>query len=175
MNGKCLHDSRRYSRFIALAVAFTWLWWGEVSRAGPRDSRARVTSNASDVQNSVARGKYLAEGVAMCGDCHTPPGLSGVPHRSKWLMGASVTPKPPSPAPDWPTTAPRLAGTPPGTDAQMITLLSTGIWKTGKPLRPPMPQFHMTRADAQAVLDYLKSLTPAEPATSPSFRQANPQ
>jgi len=42
----------------------------------------------------------------------------------------------------------------------MITLLTTGIWIDGKPLRDPMPKFHMTRADAEAVLAYLKSLTP---------------
>ena len=42
----------------------------------------------------------------------------------------------------------------------MITLLTTGIWTTGKPLRSPMPEFHMTRADAQSVLAYLKSISP---------------
>ena len=47
----------------------------------------------------------------------------------------------------------------------MITLLTTGIWVTGKPLRPPMPRFHMTRADAEAVLAYLKSLTCSPDAT----------
>jgi mono/diheme cytochrome c family protein len=42
----------------------------------------------------------------------------------------------------------------------MITLLTTGIWITGKPLKDPMPKFHMTPADAEAVLAYLKSLNP---------------
>jgi hypothetical protein len=42
----------------------------------------------------------------------------------------------------------------------MITLLTTGIWITGQQLRDPMPKFHMTVADAEAVLAYLKSLTP---------------
>jgi hypothetical protein len=40
----------------------------------------------------------------------------------------------------------------------MITLLMTGIWRDGKPLRPPMPQFHMTQEDAESVIVYLKSL-----------------
>lgn len=173
MKRKYLRGGQHFSRFIVLAVGFIFLWWGQATRAAPQDSKAKVGTAGSASENAVARGKYLVEGVAMCGDCHTPPGLSGVPDRSKWLMGAPVTPKPPSPAPDWPTTAPRLAGTPPGTDAQMITLLTTGIWKTGQPLRPPMPQFHMTRADAEAVLAYLKSVTPAEPPTSPPFRRSD--
>jgi len=54
---------------------------------------------------------------------------------------------------------------PPATDAQMITLLTTGIWVTSKPLRSPMPSFHMTRADAEAVLAYLKSLIPGRDTT----------
>jgi len=122
----------------------------------------------------VARGKYLAEGVAMCGTCHTPPGISGEPDHSKWLMGAPVEPKPEHPDPNWPTAAPRLAGTLPGSDADMVTLLTTGVWKTGKPLRPPMPRFHMTHSDAEAVVAYLKSVKPAEPAAVPSYQQLLP-
>ena len=59
---------------------------------------------------------------------------------------------------NWPLQAPRLAGAPPGTDAEMVTLLTTGIWNDGKYLRPPMPQFRLSRQDAEAVVAYLKSL-----------------
>jgi hypothetical protein len=62
---------------------------------------------------------------------------------------------------DWPLQAPRIAGTPPGTDAEMVKLLTTGIWRDGKYLRPPMPQFRMKPQDAEAVVAYLKSLKPA--------------
>ena len=34
----------------------------------------------------------------------------------------------------------------------------TGISRTGNPPRPPMPTFHMSKADAESVLAYLKSL-----------------
>jgi hypothetical protein len=40
----------------------------------------------------------------------------------------------------------------------MITLLTTSISRSGKPLRASMPQFHMTRSDAEAVVAYPKSL-----------------
>ena len=108
----------------------------------------------------VARGKYLVEGVAMCGMCHTPRDSSGNLDRSHWLEGAPLWIQPSVPASDWPLQAPRIAGSPPGSDAELITLLTTGIWKTGQPLRPPMPQFRMTRQDATAVVAYLRSLSP---------------
>jgi hypothetical protein len=40
----------------------------------------------------------------------------------------------------------------------MITLLTTAVWIDGKQLHDPMPKFHMTRADAEAVVAYLRSL-----------------
>jgi mono/diheme cytochrome c family protein len=103
---------------------------------------------------SVERGRYIVENVAMCGRCHTPGGDGGHPDRALWLKGAPIR----QPGPDWAVQAPRIAGRPPGTDEQFITLLTTGISRTGQPPRPPMPQFHMQPADAQAVLAYLKSL-----------------
>jgi mono/diheme cytochrome c family protein len=107
----------------------------------------------------VARGKYIVEEVAKCVNCHTPRDQNGEIDRSRLLSGAPVFFQPAQPMADWPQICPRIGGTPSGTDEDMITLLTTGIWnKTGKPLRQPMPTFHMTREDADAVLAYLKSL-----------------
>lgn len=108
--------------------------------------------------NAAARGQYIVEHLAVCGNCHTPRQPNGQLDRSRWLAGAPVPYLPAQPTADWPTVAPRLAGLPPANDAGMITLLTTGIWTTGKPLRDPMPRFEMTRADAEAVLAYLKTL-----------------
>jgi hypothetical protein len=44
----------------------------------------------------------------------------------------------------------------------MITLLTTSISRSGKPLRAPMPRFHMIRSDAEAVVTYLKSLNASQ-------------
>ncbi|HUO13747.1 MAG TPA: hypothetical protein VMX38_02080 [Verrucomicrobiae bacterium] len=63
---------------------------------------------------------------------------------------------------NWPLQAPRIAGNPPGTDAELVKLLTTGIWRDGRPLREPMPQFRMSMDDAQAVVAYLRSLTPQQ-------------
>ena len=68
--------------------------------------------------------------------------------------------QPAKPTSDWPLEAPRIAGIPPGRDDQIMQLLTTGIWRDGKPLPPIMPQFRMSPQDAQAVVAYLKSLNP---------------
>src|SRR6267142_6024134 len=44
----------------------------------------------------------------------------------------------------------------------MITVLTTAISRSGKPLRAPMPRFHMIRSDAEAVVTYLKSLNASQ-------------
>jgi|SRR5579862_5221814 len=108
--------------------------------------------------SAVERGKYIVESVAMCERCHTPRDENGNPERNHWLEGGPVQLKQTYPTPTWATREPRIAGAPPGTDEQFITLLTTGISRTGAPPNLPMPPFRMTRQDAEAVLAYLKSL-----------------
>ena len=128
--------------------------YGQAHKSSP-------TADAGKESGDVARGKYLVEGVAMCGQCHTPRNGDGGLDRSRWLQGAPITWGPSGGgASDWPLTAPRIGGNPPASDADMIKLLTTGIWTTGKPLRFPMMPFRMSPADAKAVVVYLKSLTP---------------
>jgi mono/diheme cytochrome c family protein len=111
---------------------------------------------------TIARGEYLVKGVAVCWRCHTPRDADGRPDEQRWLLGGPVPFEPARPLDGWATVAPRLAGLPPGTDEEFIRLLTTGIARTGSPPRQPMPQFRMTRADAEAVLAYLKSLKSSE-------------
>lgn len=108
--------------------------------------------------DAIERGKYIVESVAMCEQCHTQRDASGNPDRGHWLMGGPAQIQPTYPAPNWAIREPRIAGGPPGTDEEIIRLLTTGISRTGKPPNLPMPPFRMTRADAEAVLAYLKSL-----------------
>jgi mono/diheme cytochrome c family protein len=109
---------------------------------------------------SIERGRYLVEGVAMCGRCHTPWNQAGEGGRANWLLGGPVQIQATYAVPNWALVEPRLARTPPGTDAEFIRLLTTGISRTGAPPKPPMPSFRMTRGDAESVLAYLKSLRP---------------
>jgi mono/diheme cytochrome c family protein len=114
-------------------------------------------------ENAVKRGEYIVNDVAVCSQCHTPRDNKGGADPNHWLVGAAVWFKPVQAVSNWPLQAPRLAGSPPASDDDMIKLLTTGIWTSGEELRPPMPQFRMSRDDAAAVVAYLKSLTPNAP------------
>jgi len=106
----------------------------------------------------VARGAYIVNNVAMCPTCHTPHNADGQLDRSRWLQGGPVIYWPAQPNSNWPQYEPRIGGTLPTSDAGMINLLTTGLWIDGNELRDPMPKFHMNRADAEAVVAYLKSV-----------------
>jgi mono/diheme cytochrome c family protein len=153
---------RRKGNFLRYAIACAMVAaCGLLVMSGGQRSSAQETKSAAAAQASgdqVARGKYIVEDVAMCGTCHTPRLPNGQLDRSQWLAGAPVPYLPARPTADWPINAPRLAGTPPATNAAMVMLLTTTVWTDGKQLRDPMPKFHMTRADAEAVVAYLRSL-----------------
>ena len=112
----------------------------------------------SKSKSALARGKYLVEGVGMCADCHSARNEKGEFIRERWLQGAAITFKSTVPMPAWAEAAPPLAGLPGWTDAQLVTLLTTGKDQKGKPPEPPMPEYRMSRDDAAAVAAYLRSL-----------------
>jgi mono/diheme cytochrome c family protein len=129
----------------------------------PAMAQDKAAGNAKGGANSggqtqIERGRYIVENVAMCELCHTPRTESGEPDHGHWLGGGPTQLRASYPSPYWTQIEPRIAGRPPGTDADFIKLLTTGISRTGNPPNPPMPPFRMTRADAEAVLAYLKSL-----------------
>lgn len=108
--------------------------------------------------SAVERGKYIVEDMVQCARCHTPGNQNDEGERSNWLKGGPLQIRPTYPVANWALVTPRLAGGPPGTDADFIRLMTTGIARTGEPPKPPMLRPHMTRTDAEAVLAYLKSL-----------------
>jgi len=121
----------------------------------PAAGKSAAASDANGAE--VGRGKYLVENVAMCGQCHSPRDASGEIDRSKWLEGGSLPFTSAQEQSNWPLIAPRIGGLPPAGDADMIKLLTSGIWTNGKPLRFPMMPFRMSEADARAVVAYLKT------------------
>lgn len=125
--------------------------------AGFSYTQDRGPSPGGESSADVARGKYLVENVAMCGQCHTPRDENGVLIRSQWLQGGAVPFLPAQPRANWPLLAQRIGGMPPANDADMIKLLTTGIWTNGQQLRFPMMPFRMNEADAKAVIAYLKT------------------
>jgi len=118
----------------------------------------RAHSAGAEESASVERGRYIVEGVAMCGRCHTPNNQAGEADHRNWLLGGPLQIQPTYQIQNWAIVVPRIAGRPPGSDAEFVRLLMTGISRTGLPPKPPMPSFRMTRVDAESVLAYLKSL-----------------
>lgn len=158
---------RTAKRVVAMPFGCTLLLLGLFSFVSAQNmgqstssKKSTKTANAADHSSAplVSRGKYIVEGLSRCAQCHTPRDSNGNPEPNEPLEGAAVWLKPAEPDEQWPLKAPRLAGVLPGSDAEMVTLLTTGIWRDGKRLRQPMPQFRMTEQDAQAVVAYLKSL-----------------
>lgn len=50
---------------------------------------------SGDLNPEQTRGRYIAEAMAHCGECHTPRNVLGGLDRSKWLSGA-ISPKAPN-------------------------------------------------------------------------------
>ena len=119
-------------------------------------------SPAAAGENEIARGKYLLEEVSKCHVCHTPKTESGEFDRAKWLKGATLDFQPVTPIERWHKTSPDI--TPSGRlwqrwgEKALLEYLQTGLTPKGKPADPPMPAYKLTKADAEAVLEYLRSL-----------------
>ncbi len=139
--------------FISALLFFATMIMISIAQAG----QVRHIANSKLLIN---RGRYLVEDVGKCADCHTPRNRFGRPIKSKWLEGAVLNMKPIHPVPGWMGKTPDIAGLPHGwMQKDMIKFLTTGIDIKGKFARPPMPGYRLTKKDAIAVTDYLKSLS----------------
>jgi hypothetical protein len=132
---------------VAAAVCFAALY----SIAGSGDSSAKKSAQ-------IAHGEYLVKGVAGCADCHSPMNEKGEFIQDKWLQGTKLFFAPIVPMPVWADSSVNIAGLPGWDHAAAVKLLMTGLAPNGQPARPPMPQYHMNKADAEAVVAYLESL-----------------
>jgi hypothetical protein len=113
---------------------------------------------AKVASDTLARGKYLVEEAGQCQDCHTPRNEKGQFVKEQWLLGSELAFKPTVPMP-WLPVAPPIAGLPTLTRDQAVHFLTTGE-RPGKPtVTPPMPEYRFSRADAEAIAAYLKSLS----------------
>jgi mono/diheme cytochrome c family protein len=112
--------------------------------------------------SSVARGKYLVEEVAKCQDCHTPRLETGAPDKANWLKGTTLDFQPMKEVKGWHKTSPDLTSKSRlferWGDAGLVKFLETGLNPRGNKADPPMPAYNLKHEDAQAIVDYLKSL-----------------
>jgi mono/diheme cytochrome c family protein len=124
------------------------------------DSPARAPSS------SIERGRYLVDHVSLCGDCHTPRNMIGVPNRSRYLAGAgkkigllgnavpNITPDKETGIGDWKRediAELLISGTKPDSD-NVQGLMEEVIQGT------PFGYKDMKKEDALAIADYLKSV-----------------
>src|SRR3954469_24398664 len=142
-------NTRKHLIAGSLVAAFLFVIISVSHHTAAQESKAaNQAAKSGNANGNVARGKYIVEEVAFCINCHTPRQQNGQLDRSHWLQGTPLFFRPAHQVADWPIVAPRIGGTPPATDDEMVTMLTTGIWKTGTPLRDPMPKYHMTKEDA---------------------------
>jgi len=110
----------------------------------------------------LARGKYLVEEVARCQECHTPKTADGQFDQTRWLKGSTLKIQPIEEMKGWHKTSPDLTSTSRlwqrWGDSGLIKFLTTGLNPGGNPAGPPMPTYKMKQDDAEAIVEYLKSL-----------------
>ena len=135
---------------------------------------APLTSPALADDAQVSRGRYLVT-IAGCSDCHTPGALLGTPDMKRYLGGSDVGFAIPGAGifvgenltPD------KETGLGKWTDGQIIAAFRTGKTPEGRGLSPVMPYpalSHLSDADAQAIVAFLKSL----PAVSNETKNFGP-
>jgi len=137
--------------FLAIAVVALLCATSLSSNAGS----GKTSTNKSAM---IAHGEYLVKQVGQCADCHTPFNEKGEYVQEKWLQGAKLTFAPTVPMPVWADTSVNIAGLPGWDHAKAVQFFMTGLAPNGQPARPPMPQYHMNKEDAEAVVAYLESL-----------------
>ena len=118
--------------------------------------------------NGVERGRYLVDHVSLCGDCHTPRNSLGVPKQSYYLAGASEKAGPLGEAvanitPD------KETGIGEWKREDIVELLHSGTKPDLDNVQGLMYEViqgisygykDMTKQDALAIADYLKSTPP---------------
>jgi mono/diheme cytochrome c family protein len=121
-----------------------------------------VSLAAQDPDPKVARGKYVAEEVARCQECHTPRLMTGELVASAWLKGATLPYVPVDKITGWHQKSPDITSTSMlwsrwGDDG-MVAFLETTKNPRGGTAGLPMPPYKMSHEDAVAVVAYLKTL-----------------
>ncbi len=115
-------------------------------------------------REQVLRGKYLAT-LGLCNDCHTPGYFFGKPDTARFLGGSEVgfdipgvgVFHGPNLTPDPETGLGRWSAD------DIVRAIQTGVRPDGRILAPIMPWHafaELTKADAQAIAAFLKSLPP---------------
>jgi mono/diheme cytochrome c family protein len=122
-----------------------------------------LPAGAQNQQTVVARGAYLVNGPAACGNCHTRKNPDLSPRNDMFLAGGERFDTPVFTAYSRNLTPDKDSGIGTWTDAQIIRAMREGVTKEGEVLGPPMPvpTYHnMSDDDAGAIVAYLRTINP---------------
>src|SRR5262250_1470398 len=139
--------------------------WSLVALAALAIAGGCAVSGVAGAESAqLAHGKYLVQ-LGGCTDCHTPGHLLGKPDLSRFLGGSDVGSEVPGlgvfVAPN--LTPDKVTGLGNWTKDQIAAAIQTGVRPDGRILAPIMPwraYAGLTKSDAGAIADYLKSLPP---------------
>ena len=130
---------------------------------GALTSAVALPASAQNQKALVERGKYLVNGPAACGNCHTERGPNLLSITSKFLAGGQKFTSPVFVTYSRNITPDIETGIGTWTDAQIIRAIREGVTKEGKTLGPPMPfEFYnkVSDDDAKAIVAYLHTVKP---------------
>jgi mono/diheme cytochrome c family protein len=118
---------------------------------------------AQDQRTLEARGEYLVNGPAGCGNCHTRRGPDLAAIAGMYLAGGNKFDIPPGLAYSKNITPDTDTGIGGWTDQQIIRAIREGVTKEGNIIGPPMPVALYNKIsddDAKAIVAYLRSIKP---------------
>jgi mono/diheme cytochrome c family protein len=129
----------------------------------------RVTAPKSAPATGLERGRYLADHVAICGDCHTPRDIFGAPDESMYHAGTTDGPE----GADVPNITPHATGVADWDVGDMVALLRYGMLPNFDSVQGWMAHVidgrgggsgytHANEADLQAIAEYVRSVPPID-------------
>lgn len=124
------------------------------------------SSSAQESEALLARGEYLVESIAGCGNCHTPKTPDGAPVSDMNLAGAFIIDEPGL----FKAYAPNITmdvetGIGSWSDEEIIRAIREGFRPDGTLIGPPMPvPFYrdISDRDVRAIVAYLRTLDPVD-------------
>lgn len=136
-----------------------------------------LAAGRSEAETLAERGRYLVEGIAACGNCHTARGPDG-PLPGMEPAGGTVMAEPAFTARVPNITPDRETGIGSWSDDQIIAAIREGRRPDGTIIGPPMPiepYRDISDTDARAIVAYLRTIRPVRNAVGRSdYRIALP-
>ncbi len=113
-----------------------------------------------EASEQLARGRYLAEALGHCGECHTPRNLLGARDKSRWLAGAPI----PGARGSVPNITPARLD---WSEADLVEYFTSGFTPEYDSAGGAMVEVienlaRLPRADRAALAAYLKAVPPVE-------------